>query len=226
MAWTEGDLRELTAILRDAYGEDTQVWPEDPVDVLILTLLSQATSDQNRDRAFRRLKERFPTWAQVEAAPLEEVIEAIALGGLAQQKAPRIKAILQRLREEWGTYTIDHVASLDEEEAFAYLESLPGIGPKTAACVLLFAFDRPAFPVDTHVRRVGERLGLFPRGTDAIKAQRYLQQVVPPEIMHPLHVLLIAHGRRYCRARRPLCTDCFLLPRCVWGNRQGGDEPS
>ena len=168
------------------------------IDELVATVLSQHTSDVNSERAFARLKAGFPTWEQVADAPTELVADAIRCGGIADQKARRIKQILAAIEEREGRIDLGRLRELDDAAVEAYLESLPGVGPKTAACVLLFAMGRAAFPIDTHVHRIATRLGWIPANTTADKAHRLLAPRVPPDIRYDLHVAMVAHGRTFC----------------------------
>jgi endonuclease-3 len=188
-----------------------------PIDELIMTVLSQHTSDVNTARAFGNLKDRFPSWEQVADAPTADVASAIRSGGLAAQKAPRIKRILAEIERREGSLDLARLEGLSDQEAAAYLRSLPGVGPKTAACVLVFSMGRDAFPIDTHVHRVAQRLGWLPQGSSAHKAHELLAPRVPPEIRYELHMALITHGRRVCRARSPRCTECVLFDVCPTG---------
>ncbi|MBN1485032.1 MAG: endonuclease III [Chloroflexia bacterium] len=206
--------------LLERYGEQTERPHLEPVAELVSTILSQNTNDRNRDVAFERLRERFPTWEEVRDAPLEEIEEAIRPAGLAQTKAPRIQGALRRLSEEQGLLTLDFLEDLPLGEARDWLTSLDGVGPKTAAIVLLFAFGRPAFPVDTHIHRVSRRLGLIPSKTSREKAHELLEELLPPEIYYTFHLNLIAHGRDTCQARRPDCPPCPLLDLCPYGQEQ------
>jgi endonuclease III len=184
------------------------------IDEVVATVLSQHTSDVNSERAFARLKDRFPHWEQVLDAPVEEVADAIRCGGIADQKAARIQRILAAIEEREGRIDLGRLHDLDDEAVEAYLVSLPGVGPKTAACVLVFSMGRAAFPIDTHVHRVATRLGWIPAKTTAEKAYRLLAPRVPPDIRYDLHVALITHGRTVCRAQRPRCDDCVLRDLC------------
>ena len=188
------------------------------IDEVVATVLSQHTSDVNSERAFARLKERFPTWEQVADAPAEHVAEAIRCGGIADQKARRIQQILTAIEEREGRIDLGRLHDLADAAAETYLESLPGVGPKTAACVLLFAMGRAAFPVDTHVHRVAIRLGWIPANTTADKAHRLLAPRVPPDIRYDLHIAMITHGRTFCRAQRPRCDVCVLRDLCAYGS--------
>lgn len=186
------------------------------IDEVVATVLSQHTSDVNSERAFAQLKKRFPSWEQVLDAPAEEVADAIRSGGIADQKARRIQQILAAIEEREGRIDLDRLHSLDDEAVESYLISLPGVGPKTAACVLVFSMGRAAFPIDTHVHRVAARLGWIPPKTTAEKAYRLLAPRVPAEIRYDLHVALISHGRTVCRAQRPRCDICVLRDTCSY----------
>lgn len=184
-----------------------------------MTVLSQHTSDVNTARAFAGLKERFPTWDSVLRAPAKRVADSIRSGGLADQKAPRIQSILREIEAREGDLSLARLHDLDDEAVEDYLCSLPGVGPKTAACVLVFSMGRDAFPIDTHVHRVSARLGWIPPTASADKAHALLRKTVPPELRYELHVQLITHGRTICKARMPRCTDCVLFDLCDAGPR-------
>jgi len=201
------------------YGEPQWV-PRDPMAVLVSTILSQNTNDRNRDRAYERLRERFPTWEAVRDAPLEDLIAAIRPAGLAPTKAPRIQETLRRIWAERGEFSLDFLADMPLEAARAWLLSIPGVGPKTAAIVLLFAFGRPAFPVDTHIHRVCRRLGLIPARATREQAHTLLEELIPPDLYYPLHLNLIALGRDVCHPRNPECGRCVLRDDCDF-YRQG-----
>lgn len=186
------------------------------IDEIVATVLSQHTSDINSERAFGQLKEAFPSWEQVAAAPVGQVADAIRSGGIADQKARRIQQILAAIEEREGRISLDRLHDLDDAAVAAYLESLPGVGPKTAACVLTFALGRAAFPVDTHVHRLAIRLGWIPAQTTADKAHHLIGPRVPPDIRYDLHVALITHGREVCRAQRPRCDGCVLRDLCTY----------
>jgi endonuclease-3 len=203
-----------------AYGEKPSRPRLDPLAELVSTILSQNTNDRNRDRAFDRLRERFPTWEEVRDAPLDQIEEAIRPAGLAQTKAPRIQGALCRITKERGRLSLEFLAKLPLEQARAWLNSLDGVGPKTAAIVLLFAFGRPAFPVDTHIHRLSRRLGLIPSKASREKAHVLLEELLPAEIYYTFHLNLIQHGRETCAARRPACQGCSLLDLCPHGQEQ------
>ncbi|MBE0610409.1 MAG: endonuclease III, partial [Dehalococcoidia bacterium] len=182
-----------------------------PLAELILTVLSQNTADTNSGRAFVQLMRRYPSWDAIAAAPTEELVATIQSGGLAQQKAPRIQAIFRAVAERSPDWDLSFLETMPLEEARAWLRALPGVGPKTAACVLLFSLGRPALPVDTHVERVSKRLGLIPAKATADQAHDLLEALVDPADYYPFHMLLIKHGRRICAARKPDCPRCPIL---------------
>jgi endonuclease-3 len=197
------------------YG--TRRWKaSDPVDSLVSTILSQNTNDVNRDRAFARMRTHFPTWASVRDAPVDDLVNAIRPAGLAPTKAPRIQEALRRCTASDGQISLDFLREMSLEEAREWLVSVPGVGPKTAAIVLLFALGRPAFPVDTHIHRVTRRLGLIPEKTSREKAHELLESMLPPEIFFSFHINLIEHGRDTCHARRPNCPECVLQDVCAY----------
>lgn len=209
-----GRVREIHRRLRRAHGPLDPPRRRDPLEELVLTILSQNTSDVNRDRAFEAMRRRFPSWDEVADAPTEELREAIRPGGLANTKAPRIQRVLHEIREREGRLELGWLRDLSDEEVEGYLVSLPGVGLKTVACVLAFALERPALPVDTHVFRVAGRLGLLPPKATAARAHDVLRTLVPPGLRLPLHVALIRHGRRICRAGVPRCRECPLADLC------------
>jgi len=201
-------------LLIQQYGQHEWRPRLDPLSELIFTILSQNTSDVNRDRAWNRLKERFPSWESVLAADAAELAEAIRPGGLANVKAPRIQEALRVIKRERGEFTLDFLAEMGVDEARRWLTSLHGVGPKTAAIVLLFSLGKPAFPVDTHVHRVSQRLGLIGPKTSREKAHDVLEELIPPEIYYTFHLNLIDHGREVCKSQRPRCAACVLREHC------------
>jgi endonuclease III len=211
-------LRTIRDRLRREYGRPVLRAHRAPIDELILTVLSQNTNDRNRDVAWARLRERLPSWDAVREAPVREIEDAIRPGGLAPTKAVRIKRILEAIGEDDLCWLED--APL--EEARDYLCDLPGVGRKTAACVLLFSFGRPEVPVDTHVYRVASRLGLIRPGASFDEAHDEMLRLVDPEDAYEVHVLLIRHGRRTCVARAPRCSECPLRRMCPEGRRRLG----
>lgn len=217
-ASTDDTLRVFAA-LRDYYGPRERSGPRDPVDELVLTILSQNTSDRNSGRAFRQLKAHYPIHEAVLAAPTSELYEVIKGAGLGNIKAPRIQAVLQEVLNRRGSFDLAFLRDLPLAEAKAWLRSLPGIGPKTAACVLCFACDMPALPVDTHVHRVAQRLGLIGPKVNADAAHDLLEQALPPELVYEFHVNMILHGRQICHAQRPECGRCPLQELCCYYQR-------
>jgi endonuclease-3 len=209
--------RRLLAILRRlraAYGDPPPPRRLPPLDELILTVLSQNTNDTNRDRAYADLRARFPTWDEVADVPLPAIARAIRHGGLGPTKSVRLREILRTLRDRGIPLDERAFARMRSPKLWELLVGLKGVGPKTAACVLLFSLGRPYFPVDTHVHRVARRLGLVPDEADAVEAQELLQAAVPAADVYDLHMLLIRHGRDVCVARRPLCSHCPLVGVC------------
>jgi endonuclease-3 len=196
------------------YGHPEWRNPLPPVDELVSTILSQNTNDTNRDRAFETLRARFPTWEEVRDAPQEEVIEAIRSAGLANQKGPRIQRALSEISDQRGEISLDFLEELSPEEASNWLMQFKGVGPKTAAIVLLFSLGKPAFPVDTHIHRVSGRIGLRPPKMNADKAHEHLANLFPPETYYAAHLNIIRLGREICQARRPNCAICPLQNLC------------
>ncbi|MEX0755233.1 MAG: endonuclease III [Actinomycetota bacterium] len=207
-------LRTILGRLRKRFGALEPPRRVDPLEELVLTVLSQHTSDLNAERAFGALRERYPTWDRVLAAPSAALADAIRSGGLADTKAPRIQAILREIHDREGSWDLSWTADASDGEIRDYLTSLPGVGPKTAAVVLSFALGRDALPVDTHVHRVTRRLGLIGPKTSAEAADRLLHELVPEGSRVPLHVGLIRLGREICKAGTPRCTVCPLQDLC------------
>ncbi len=204
----------VAAALTEVYGTLDWSRNQDGMDELISCILSQSTNDRNRDLAFERLKERFPTWADARFAALDELIDAIRPAGLANQKGPRIQNVLAVIHDKVGEYSIDFLNELSIDEAKAWLVSLRGIGPKTAAIVLCFAYGRPAFPVDTHIYRVSKRIGFLPEKLSADDAHPVMEAIAPPEDYYQFHIQLIQHGRDTCHARTPACERCPITAHC------------
>jgi len=210
-------LHRAVAALDDAYGRPVLSPRYPPVDELVFTVLSQNTADVNTERTFAALKARFPDWSAARDASAEEIEEAIALGGLAHTKAPRLKRILEALSVPGGAPDLGVLGGMTDAEAQDYLVSLPGVGPKTAACVLLFSLGRPVMPVDTHVHRLARRLGIIDAKTTADQAHPLLTELAgadDPEQVYAAHVDFVRHGRRVCHARRPACGECPLAGFC------------
>ena len=206
--------QRIAAALRKTYGYPEWRQHLPPVDEMVNTILSQNTSDTNRDVAFERLTKRFPNWEAVRDANLDDVIEAIRPAGLANQKGPSIQRSLRHLTETQGRITLDFIQDMPVDEAKDALTGIKGIGPKTAAIILLFSFNKPAFPVDTHVHRVTRRLGLIDQKTSREKAHDELEKVVPPDDFYAFHLNVIQHGREICDARNPRCAVCPLQEDC------------
>lgn len=203
--------------LVEMYGVPKWEPDGDALGGLIATILSQHTSDLNSGRAYERLRQSFPDWAAVRDAPVAAVADVIRVGGLAQMKAERIQATLRALSQrQAGAPQLDHLSALPVDAALSDLQSLPGVGPKTAACVLLFSLGRPVFPVDTHVWRVTRRLGLIGPKVTADAAHKELELQIPPARRHTMHINLIRHGRQVCHAQRPACAVCDLRARCQY----------
>lgn len=210
---------KIFQLLKDVYGQPEWRQHLPPVDELVSTILSQSTSDSNRDRGFNALKERYPDWESVMMAPVEEITDTIRPAGLANQKAPRIQAALKRIEEDRGELELDFLADIPLDEALAWLTSMNGVGRKTASIVMLFSFDRPAFPVDTHVHRVTGRLGLIGPKVTADKAHQILENMGRPDTYYSMHLNLIQHGRQICSARNPQCDNCPLSGECDYFKR-------
>jgi endonuclease-3 len=215
-----GNITAVQRLLRASQGPFVPKPRLPIIDEVVATVLSQHTSDRNSERAFAQLKAKFPDWGQVLAAPAGQVADAIRCGGIADQKARRIQQILAAIREREGRIDLSRLRDLDDAAVEDYLTSLPGVGPKTAACVLVFSMGRPAFPIDTHVHRIAARLGWIPPRATAEQAHRILGPAVPPAIRYDLHLALITHGRTVCQAQRPRCGECILLDQCPYGRDQ------
>jgi endonuclease III len=211
------DTNKLLAVderLEQLYGPRTLHPAGDALGELIATILSQSTTDLNSGRAYATLRERFPNWEEVLDAPITEVYDAIKAAGLGNIKAARIQQTLRAVLERRGELSLEFLADMPLPEARRWLTELDGIGPKTAACVLLFALGMPAMPVDTHVHRVSGRLGLIGSKVSAEAAHDLLEAATPPERVYAFHLNLIKHGRTICQAQRPQCGICPLADLC------------
>ena len=208
------EISELLRLLEPLYGPAQTPRGWDGMAELVYTILSQHTSDLNSLGAYAVLRERFPTWEGLAKASVAQIVEAIKGGGLAQVKAPRIKAVVQEVKEKTGGYDLAFLREMPLPEAKAWLRALPGVGPKTVGCVLLFALEMPALPVDTHVYRVAQRLKLFGPKVNADQSHDILEGMLQPEQMLPFHMYLINHGRKVCHAQRPACGECVLEVHC------------
>ncbi|KPJ48995.1 MAG: hypothetical protein AMJ41_03825 [candidate division Zixibacteria bacterium DG_27] len=202
--------------LLEAYGEAKRRLKRDPLDELILTILSQNTTDTNSHRAYQNLKSRFKNWEQVRRAPTALLEETIKVGGLGGIKAPRIKRILEEIKNGNGSYDLSFLRKWRTDKVLSYLTSFQGVGDKTAACVLLFSLGRPVMPVDTHILRVSKRLGLVQEDDTPSSTQEKLNRLVPETTIYRFHLNLIRHGRLICKAQNPRCEVCFLRRNCRW----------
>ena len=212
---TPATVREMYRRLARRFGPLEPPPKREPVEELVLTVLSQNTNDVNRDRAFAAMRERWPTWEALAAASEVDLAAAIKPGGLSNIKAPRILSILAEIRSrEGGSFDLAWMARARPDRVRDYLTSLPGVGPKTAACVLAFSLGRPALPVDTHVFRAARRLGFYGERTDAAAAHRVMEDLVPSRLRVRMHVGLIRLGRELCRPGRPRCEACPLQDLC------------
>lgn len=207
-------MNKITLLLEKQYGIPRRKSPGDPFDILVETILSQNTNDQNRDKAYRRLKARFPRWEDVLEAKTRSIVSAIRPGGLAEQKARRIHEILRWIKKRERRISLAFLKKMGFEEIKKTIGPLRGIGPKTLHCLLLFGLGREAFPVDTHILRVGKRLGFIPERMGAEKAHPWIAPLLPKEKSLSLHLNLIRFGRSVCKARKPRCYICFLQDEC------------
>ena len=207
-------MRAVYGRLVEVYGPLTLVPGGDPLAELIGTILSQSTTDINSGRAFQRLRQLYPSWEDVLDASEREIYEAIKPAGLGRIKAPRIQNTLRAILRQRGELRLDFLDQLPLAEGKRWLTALDGVGPKTAACVLLFALGKPALPVDTHVYRVSVRLGLIGARVSADKAHAELEAALDPEMVYTFHIDMIRHGRQICHAQRPACGICPLQDLC------------
>jgi len=219
MSGSEGQderIRRINQELKDFYGEPDQPTEMSGIDYLVETILSQNTNDINRDKAFDNLKEKYgDDWEKVENADYEDLTDTVRVAGLGPTKAERIQKALKIIREERGRYTIEFINEMSIEEGKSWLTEIPGIGPKTAAIILCFHFDKPVMPVDTHVHRISKRLGLVPESASRTKSHDILEEKVPDDIKYEFHRLLIDHGREHCKAQNPTCEKGPLGSECL-----------
>ena len=216
----QGRITAIRQALLDAFGMPEWRDPLPPVDELVSTILSQNTNDVNRDAAFHNLVDSFDDWQSVMNAEAEQVVDAIRTAGLANQKGPRIQGALRAITDATdGDLDLEFLRDLPLEAARDWLMALKGVGPKTAAIVLLFSMGIPAFPVDTHIYRVTGRLGVRPEGLSVEKAHAYLEEHIPPEAYYDLHLNLIRLGREVCGARSWHCTRCPLVDDCEFDQK-------
>ena len=218
--------KEILDAFEKHWGNEGNFSPElkhqDPLDGLILTLLSQNTNDKNRDKAFEKLKSEYPAWEKAAEAPIERIVDLIRIAGLGDTKAARMKQILAILKDKFGSYSINELKGWDPHKAREFLVSLPGVGVKTAACVLVFDLEMPAFPVDTHVARISRRLGWVPEKMAPDKIQEYLEGTLPPKRFRGAHLNIIQHGRGICSARKPDCIKCYAKKWCQFSKSLDG----
>jgi endonuclease-3 len=210
-------IRYIIQNLERAYGVPENGFPSDPLDMLVAVILSQATSDVNSERAFRALKERFPTWDAVLRARETTIANTIRSGGLANQKAAVITSLLRQIKDEHAMLDLSFLHEMSAEDAVAYLKRFRGIGPKTIACTLLFACRKPIFPLDTHIFRVLRRIGLIPQKCTDARAHEIMNELVPEGKHFSFHVNLIRHGRTLCRPRDTACHRCPIVEYCDYG---------
>ncbi|MDT5271114.1 MAG: endonuclease [Acidobacteriota bacterium] len=216
----EKPVRYIVQNLERAYGVPVNKWTDwDVLDMLVAVILSQATSDANSDRTYDALKQRFPTWDSVLRAREQTLVEAIRLGGLANQKAAVIRGLLREVKERHGSFDLSFLREMPALEAVAYLASFRGVGPKTAACTLLFACGVEVFPLDTHIFRILRRVGLIPSKCSDEFAHTAMNRLVPAGKFYSFHVNLIRHGRKLCRPRDPLCERCPVVEYCDYGHQ-------
>jgi endonuclease III len=213
----ETPVRYIVQNLERTYGVPVSPRASSPLDMLISTVLSQATSDANSHRTFAALKKRFATWEVALRAREATIAATIRAGGLSNQKAKVIKSLLRQIKAEHGTLNLDFLHGLPAEEAVRYLEQFRGIGPKTIACTLLFACRKEVFPLDTHIFRILRRVGLIPQKCTDARAHEIMNRIVPPGKFYSFHVNLIRHGRTLCRPREPLCERCPIVEYCDYG---------
>lgn len=210
-------VRRICALLEGAYGHPECTPVREPLDELVATILSQNTSSANSGRAFRSLRDRFESWDEVRRAHTREIEDAIRVGGLGRIKAGRIKRLFEEVYRLRGSLALGFLADMPDHDARAFLMQFEGVGVKTASCVLMFSLCRPVFPVDTHVHRVTQRLGFIGSSVSAEAAHEMLQRMIPDEMVYSVHVNLVTHGRRVCKAGSPDCDVCVLLELCSYG---------
>ncbi len=210
--------------LKDIYGKPEPKKRNNPIQSLIQVILSQNTNDKNRDRAYRKLASKYSSPREIMEAPKNEVAQTISVAGLHNTKADRMQKALKKIQSERGELELDFLRKMELDQARKWLLQLPGVGPKSAAVILNFDFDKKAFPVDTHVHRVTRRIGLIPEETNRDKAHDLLEEIVPPERMYEFHVNLIRHGRKVCKAPTPICSECNLTDICRYRKKQKNKE--
>lgn len=210
-------MAQLLDRLHDTWGREEHDGVDDVLGVLIRTILSQSTTRVNTDRAFASLLDTYAgDWARVATAPVDELVDAIRVGGLARQKAPRIQAILNEVYETYDEYSLETLADQELKTAQSVLLGFPGVGPKTAAFVLMSALGKDVFPMDTHIFRILERVGLLDSSMSASKAHEAMEALIPAGECFPAHMVMVEHGRKICTARSPRCSECNLSDICTF----------
>jgi endonuclease III len=202
--------------LEKEFGREDNTVLEEPMAALVNTILSQNTTDVTSDRAYAALRKRYPTWEKLLGADSEELARTIRVGGLPQIKADRILGALAEIKRQTGRLSLDFLRGMTEKEADEWLSQLKGVGPKTRAIIILFALGKKAFPVDTHISRVTQRIGLVRKGASREEAQERMASLSKPDDYFSYHLNLIEHGRKTCSARNPKCSICVLSDICVW----------
>lgn len=210
----EEKIREINQRLKEYYGEPERPTELTGIEYLVETILSQNTNDINRDKAFKNLQEKYDSWEKVENLDRDELIDTIRVAGLGPTKAERIQESLRIIREDQREYSLEFINDMSIEDGKAWLTEIPGIGPKTAAIILCFHFGKPVMPVDTHVHRICQRLGLVPEGVSRTKSHDLLEERVPNDIKYEFHRLLIDHGRKHCKAQHATCCEGPLADLC------------
>lgn len=210
----EKRIREINQRLKEYYGEPERPTELTGIEYLVETILSQNTNDINRDKAFKNLQEKYDSWEKVENLDRKELIDTIRVAGLGPTKAERIQESLRIVQEDQGEYSLEFINDMSIEDGKAWLTEIPGIGPKTAAIILCFHFGKPVMPVDTHVHRISQRLGLVPEGVSRTKSHTLLEERVPNDIKYEFHRLLIDHGRKHCKAQHATCCEGPLADLC------------
>jgi endonuclease-3 len=210
----EQKVKTICKLLIREYGDIIVERALDPIEELVFAILSQNTADINSERAFKSLQSAYATWEEVLVAPHDELAQVIRSSGPFRIKAERIQATLEEIKKRVGSLNLSVLEDMETSEAMDWLTSLHGVGPKTAAIVLLFCFEKPVLPVDTHVWRVSKRLGIVPYNATRVKAQALLEEIVPTSCLYSMNHNLVKHGREVCIARKPMCEDCFLNEHC------------
>lgn len=212
----------IAKLLRSSYGRHRFSREADAVGELVKTILSQNTSDRNSHRAYNNLRRRFKNWDRLRRIKISAIKREIKIAGLANIKAPRIKSALDEIKKRVGSLNLDFLSGLETQTGYQFLKSIKGVGPKTAACVLLFSFKKPIMPVDTHIFRVTKRLGILDDKATHEEAQEYFSEVVPGNLIYEFHINLIAHGKEICIARNPRCPICNLKRLCKYYKEKYG----